>query len=223
MDDFSSFAFTDKRFILCEGIDDKLFLQRLIIERGLPSFQVCHAAECNKANVGGKNGFKHSLSGFEVISGFSDVRSFLIVTDNDDPSRSFRDVQDIISKNGYTPPLSVGEIGSISNKPLAVLMVPNHVAAGDFEVLCLPEIHRVWPTAEGCVNDFLTCSGAAQWPKQSSLHKARARAATVAFYQDDPFKGIGYLFNNGTLSTMNPCFDEIARFLQAFDRFCGFT
>lgn len=212
--------FTKSRFLVCEGDDDKGFLETLIRDRGLPEFQVCHAAECNDKGVGGRSAFKHSLSGLAPITGFDAVRAILIVTDND-TAGSFTEVRDALIENGHTAPGTANEVGSIHGKPVAVLMIPSSAEHGDLEVLCLPEILRRWPEAAHCVAAFLTCTHADRWTKQSSINKARARSATVAFNEDEPYMGIGNLFRKGTLSVANPCFDEVVGFFQNFDHMCG--
>lgn len=220
-----TFTFTKPRFLLCEGDDDKGFLETLIREQGLPDFQICHAAECNEAGadakgVGGRSGFKHSLAGFPPITGFANLRAILIVTDNDKAS-SFLEVRDALTDNGYTAPATVADLGSVQGKPVAILMLPSHAENGDLEKLCLPEIHRVWPKAHECVTAFMTCTGADKWKKASSVNKARARAAAVGFNEDDPYRGLGHLFRNGTLSTTNACFQPIVDFLRGFDAMAG--
>jgi hypothetical protein len=215
------FEFTGTRFLMCEGDDDKGFLESLIARRDLPSFQVCHSAECNDAGrdgkgVGGRSGFIHSLSGFKPIKGFSQVRAILLVSDND-TSKSFEEIQRAMKVNGHTAPSDPNQIGDAYGLPVAVLMVPSHTENGDLEKLCFPEIVRKWPNAERCVEAFLTCTGANAWGKMSSVNKARARSATVAFNEVEPYMGIGNLFRNGVLSVDNPCFDPIAEFFRTFD------
>jgi hypothetical protein len=214
-----SFEFKKSRFMMCEGDDDKGFLETLIRERGLPEFQVCHAAECNEKGVGGRSGFRHSLSGLSPITGFSEVKAMLIVTDND-KATSFADVCAVLTHNGHQAPTTSTQVGAIHGKPVAVLMIPSANECGDLEKLCLPEILGRWPRAEQCVREFLACTGADQWRKNSSLNKARARSAVVGFNEDEPYMGIGNLFRNGTLSVRNPCFDEVALFLENFDQMC---
>jgi hypothetical protein len=226
------FDFTKPRFLLCEGDDDKAFLEALIRTRGLPEFQVCHAAECNRAGpggrgIGGRSGFRHSLdSGIRVLSGFSQLRAVLIVSDND-KATSFREVQDELRAAGHTPPTAAGDVAGIFGKPGVVFMVPTPNTFGDLETLSLPAIYQKWPKARICVPLFLRCTGALKWlggpnwSKRSSISKAHARAAAVGFNEDDPYKGIGYLFKSGDLSAQHACFDGVAEFLLNFDGLCG--
>lgn len=219
--------FTKPRFILCEGMDDKAFLQALITQRHLPEFQVCHAAECNKGQIGGNRGFSPSIAGMEALSGFDDLKALLIVTDNDVLGESFRNAQNALSANSHTPPTAPNAVGTMVGKPVAILMIPDANTVGDLETISLTAIYGKWPKAKRCVPLFLKCTGAlkcfggAKWSKRSSISKALARAASVGFNEDDPYKGIGYLFQNNTLSVHHKCFDRIADFLSSFDAFCG--
>jgi hypothetical protein len=217
------FRFTRARFILCEGDDDKGFLESLIHGRaGMPEFQVCHAAECNPQRTGGKTAFAKSLAGIEPISGFEAVKALLLVLDNDVLGEAFAEAQKALADNGHTPPATPDGIGQVAGRPVSILMIPRYDIAGDLELFSLPAIHERWPIAEGCVDAFLRCTGANGWgDKPGSLNKARARSAIVGCNKDDPYKGIGHLFRQGVLSVMNPCFNEIAEFLQNFDARLG--
>lgn len=207
--------------MLCEGDDDKAVLEALIAHRHLPDFQICHSAECNPQKAGGKTGFSGAIKGMEALSGFRDLRALLIVTDNDNLQTSFADAQRAFTDNGHKAPANPNAVGNMLGKPAAILMIPSHNTVGDLETLCLPAVHAKWPTAEHCVTAFLQCTGANAWAKRSSLSKARVRSAAIGFYEADPYKGIGHLFRNGTLSADHACFDGIANFLRNFDSMCG--
>jgi len=207
--------------MLCEGDDDKGVLEALINVRHLPEFQICHSAECNPEKTGGKTGFSGAMRGMEALSGFRDLRALLIVTDNDALGTSFAETQRAFTNNGHTAPANPSAVGNMLGKPVAILMIPRHDTIGDLETLCLPAVHHRWPNAQQCVDSFLQCSGANAWSRRASISKARIRSAAVGFYESDPYKGIGHLFRNGTLSTLHTCFDSIAQFLQNFDAMCG--
>jgi hypothetical protein len=157
----------------------------------------------------------------EALSGFRDLRALLVVTDNDTLQTSFEDAQRAFTENGHTAPANPNAVDDMLGKPIAILMIPSNAVVGDLETLCLPAIHAAWPNAQACVAAFLQCSGANAWNKRSSISKARARSAAVGFYESDPYKGIGHLFRNGTLSPLDACFDNVATFLQNFDAMCG--
>lgn len=210
---------------MCEGDDDKAFFEALIATRHLPDFQICRADECNTKGsdgkgVGGRSGFEHSLGGLKPIKGYKDVKAILIVSDND-KADSFAEVQAAFTKNGHAAPATPADLGSIDGKPSVVLMIPTATQHGDLESLCLPEIHRVWPAAPPCVDQFMACTGSDKWQKQSSINKARARAVIVGFHEDDPYRGIGPLFRKRLLDPSNSCFDQVANFLRSFDALTG--
>lgn len=215
-----TFTFTKPRFLLCEGVDDKYFFEALIAEHNLPDFQVRHAAECNEQNVGGRSGFRCSLdSGIQAVKGFDQLKAILVASDNDKPT-SFAEVQFELTEGGNTPPATPDGVGSVSGKPTAVLLVPT-TEHGDLEKLCLPELSRIWPKSPTCVTEFLKCTGADKWKKTASINKATARSAIVGFHEDDPYNGLGILFQRRVLKTANACFAPLVDFFRRFDAMVG--
>jgi hypothetical protein len=214
------YTFTEDRFILCEGDDDKYFLEALLSERSLPRFQVRHTGECSDKG-GGVSGFAHALNGVEAIVGFDRVRAILLVTDNDNIPKSFNGMKRIIKALKQTPPKNANERFVIGGKPGALLMIPDNNTAGDLETLCWPAIVTKWPNAPTCVSQFLKCTGADLWTKRSNLNKARLRSAIVGNNVADPYNTLGLLFKRGILSTKHSCFDAVAKFLADFDQFVG--
>lgn len=212
--------FTKKRFLLCEGDDDKGFFEALTTHLKI-DFQVCHAAECNGEKIGGVTGFAKSLKGMMPLDGFRDtLKALLLVSDNDVFDESFKRVQKALTDNGFTAPINHNTVGEMAGKPVAILMIPNYNYVGDLESLCWPAICEKWPDAERCVTAFLQCSGATSWGKRSSRSKSRTRSATVGFNEEDPYKGIGHLFRQGELSVNHNCFNQITDFLKNFDTLC---
>src|SRR5260370_24551497 len=124
------YAFSEERFILCEGDDDKFFLQALIEERCLQRFQVRHTGECSPKG-GGRSGFLHALNGIEALTGFERVKGILLVTDNDQIPKSFNDMRRILKSLKLRLPSQPTEVLTICGKPGALLMLPDHTIAGD--------------------------------------------------------------------------------------------
>lgn len=214
------YTFMGERFILCEGDDDKLFLEALINERSLPRFQIRHTGECSDKG-GGVDGFVHALNGIETIVGFDRIRAILLVTDNDTIPRSFNGMKRRLRTLKQIPPNSPNDRFMICGKPGAFLMIPDSSTAGDLETLCWPAIVSKWPNAATCVTQFLKCTGADLWTKPSNLNKARLRSAIVGNNVADPYNTLGLLFKRGILSTTHSCFDVVAQFLADFDQLVG--
>jgi hypothetical protein len=205
-------------------MDDKQFLTTLIRDNHLPEFQICHAAEFNgwgedERPTGGKSGIPKSLNRIDVLAGFDRLKAVLIVTDNDD-AKAWRGLRKSLNRI-CTLPENSAEVGQIYGKPVAVYLIPSPNEYGDLETFCLPEVHRIWPRAAECVNEFLTNTRANEWTKQASKNKATLRAATVGFYEPDPYKGLGHLFENGYFSTKNTRFAPLVEFLRNFDGLVG--
>ncbi len=212
--------FVKSRFMLCEGDDDKGFFEALTRSLDI-EFQICHVAELNKQNTGGVSAFGSSLKGIRITTGFRDVlKAVLLVANNHVAGESDKLIRNALFDSGFTPPVAQGCRGYMDEKPVVILTVPMG-SPGGIETLVLPAIYDKWPEAERCVDAFLESTGANAWAKGKSLDKARARAAIVGFHERDPYKGIGHLFRNGTLSLDHPCFDEIKQFLKDFDSLCS--
>src|SRR5712692_2306181 len=121
----------DARFVLCEGDDDKGLLETIATVVGMPKLQVRHAAECNEQHTGGRSGFEHAIAGFDIVNKFRQVKSFDIVTDNDN-AKAFEETAKALSKNGYKAPRTPAGIGELDRRPVKILLVPDAVR-GDLE------------------------------------------------------------------------------------------
>jgi hypothetical protein len=122
----ATYPFSEERFILCEGDDDKFFLEALIEERHLPRFQVRHTAESSGVRgSGGTSGFLNSLNGIDALTGFDKLKGILLVTDNDKIPKSFNDMRRILKALKLTPPNTPTDILDICGKPGALLMIPS--------------------------------------------------------------------------------------------------
>ncbi len=211
--DCTSWEFKETRFILCEGPHDKHFLETLGRVRKLPPFQIRDAYEC--CRIGGKDGFIPALKGFPVIHGFSELRGIAIVTDNDNErsltnlQRGLEDIEEYV--NTESP-----RIGKLSDVTVVIIPIPDYNRHGSLETLCLPTLYEKWPDAKKCVDAYLTCTGAINW-QGHKLCKAEVRSIISGFYEDDPNKGLGYLFRDNRPLANHPCFNELADILNRFD------
>lgn len=205
-----------ERFILCEGPHDKSFLETLIKERKLGSFQVETAYEC--VGKGGCEGFGPALEGFEAVTGLEQLKGILIMTDNDN-KQTFPKLLKQLVKAGYNPTKSPF-LGEILGKPLVIVLVPDDKTYGDLEKLCLPALYSKWPKARECVEAYLKCTGAEKWSgkRDQQLNKAKVRSIIAGYYDADPYKGLGYLFKDNKSLARHKCFDRLADILGRFDQ-----
>jgi hypothetical protein len=205
--------FETERFILCEGEHDKHFLDALIKERQLGAFQIKTSWEC--VGAGGVAGFGPAIQGFPAIRGFKRLVGIAIVTDNDN-LQTLSNVERKLQEYGYVPTGSE-RVGKIDSKPVLIVPLPDDKDCGDLEKLCLPALYSEWPNAEECVRAYLECTGALQWVKKQQLYKAKVRCVISAYYEDDPYKGLGYLFKEKKLLTHHECFNRLSNILERFD------
>jgi hypothetical protein len=219
----NSWEFKEKRIVLCEGKHDKYFLESLFKERLLAGFQVRHAAECNKDEIGGVEGFAPALESLVAMTGFRDLKGIAIVTDNDDKN-ALRRIKGKFRKNfkkdesyAYTTAQS-DYIVSLRGKPVLIVLIPDNDNYGNLETLCLPVLYHQWSTAEKCVQCFLECTGATEWTNKNQIAKAKVRSIISGHYKKEPCIGLGELFQKtNMLSARHKCFDQLANTLSRFD------
>lgn len=208
-----TWEFTEKRFILCEGPHDKEFVESLIKERDLGPFQVMASYDCS--GFGGVDGFGLSIESFPPIAGFDDLIGIAIITDNDN-SDSITKLETKLKNHGYVPTVPRAR-GTIANKPIILVPLPDNENCGDLEKMCLPALYAKWPGSETCMGKYLQCTGALSWRKTQQLSKAKVRCIISAYHESDPYKGLGYFFKENKSLTRHKCFDYLANVLDKFD------
>lgn len=202
-----------KRVIICEGEHDKHFLDALIKRRSLPDFQILDAYKC--CRKGGKDGLAPALNGLSVLTGFDGLRGVAIITDNDD-EKALETIETklrVLDKYVSTEP----RMGRMAGIPVVTILIPDYHNQGNLEDLCLPALYEKWPKAKECVRAYLDCTGAIAWEKQKELCKAVVRSIISGFYENDPYKGLGYLFRDNKELADHSCFNGLANILTHFD------
>ncbi len=207
---------TTKRLIICEGDNDKHFLQALIKANKLGTFQVGHADECNNGKGGGRSGFGHALKGLELFKAFDKLTGIGIVTDNDHKGVLSEIQKNLRKKAGVI--IESGEcIGKLGDKPVIIILLPDDYMHGNLESFCLPILYETWPRAEKCLMKCLACTEADKWKKQDKLYKAKVRAIISGHHMDDPYMTLGLLFKRKILPADHPRFARLVDILRRFD------
>jgi hypothetical protein len=202
--------------VICEGKDDKFFLESLMQAHGLLGFQIGHAHECNGKKGGGRSGFGPAIKGLPGFTKYDKLRGVAIVTDNDN-EKAVAEVITDLKNYGYSPTKSpyVGEIKD--SKPLIIILIPNQEQHGTLETLCLPLLYCTWSNAKECVEDYLEHTGAVRWTNKKEIPKAKVQCIISGNYDEDPYKGLGRLFQKGILCALDPHFDKLADTFRRFD------
>jgi len=210
--------FQETRLILCEGPDDKNFLECLIGEHKLPPFKVMHTYEASGGKYPGKDGFKPSLKGFKAQTKFGEMAGIAIITDND-KANTRKKIEKELTKIGYATVPSESEcLGTINGVPIILILIPEKNIMGNLEMFCLPSLCDEWPNSVKCVDEYLECTGAIAWKKQQELPKAKARSLISGNFEEDPNRGLGYLFRNKKHLVHHPCFSGLVETLRHFDK-----
>lgn len=170
--------------ILFEGVEDKSFLNELLVVIG-----VREKFDFQKGDGGGKDGFEQLLKGLVTVN----HKAIIIVADNDgDPDVAFKNIQKQIAAAGFTVPNKPRETAVTEGlSPASVLMIPWDNDPGCLETLCLSAANQKYKTQLDCADGLVHCAGADEWDiaKKSKL---RMRGFLSAVCKSDPNTGLRY-------------------------------
>lgn len=204
--------------ILCEGHSDKHVIRALLAARGIEGFDITFPSE---AGEGGKDRFETGLSGLKAVSKPTMFQGIVIIADNDsDPDRAFKDVQEQIENaEGYRVPDRPYSTPNLAHAPaVVVMMLPKEGEPGCLEHLCLQAGYAKWPDMRVCLERFLQCAPARDWPN-SRKAKMLLRCLISATCQSDPNVGLRYLWSDRRrecqFSLAHACFDPISDYLRS--------
>ena len=203
---------TKPRVIICEGKADVAFFEHLISERGLPEFQVLPA--------NGNSRYEDTLVALSAAPGFNGISGILLVGDNDlNPARAFQNIRTQIQRaSGYGVPVNPGEIAESAGFPdIVVMMVPWHGRVGCLETLLLEAVRAAHADFGACVDDYAACTHVDAW-NEVEVAKMKLQSLTAVICRSDPTTPVSYAWNRpeDIILLTQPCFNQIADFLQAF-------
>ena len=208
-------AITETCVIVSEGFYDTTFLQALAAARNLPSFNYRHAGGITKIGT--------ELRGLSGATNFGIVEHVLIIADCDDNAQAnFAEVCNQIQLANDNPPTYATPVGPLTRagvKPTVnVALVPGAGMVGDLETMCLCVIAKNDAATIQCVEDFATCTGAANWPP-SKRAKMKLEAYLAAHFSAQPQILLGYAWwdlAQGPMPLDDPDFDEIANIMESY-------
>lgn len=203
---------TGRHVIVCEGKADVAFFEHLIAERGLPEFQVLPA--------NGNSRYGDILVALTAAPGFNGLSGILVVADNDlDPAAAFQNILEQIQEaGGYGVPNAPRVPARSAGFPTIVpLMVPWDDTVGCLETLLLEAVRAVNPELAACVETYATCTHVDVW-NEVERSKMKLQALTSVICRSDPNTPVSYAWSRPEtiISLTQPCFNQIADFLQAF-------
>jgi Protein of unknown function (DUF3226) len=204
------------RLLICEGIEDRRFFQRLIEARQLPRFHI--------QDAGGNSRFSTAISTFEVrqTKAYQGLRDILIVADNDDdPEERFANVCNHIGDKFGAGAAPDAPLKPTIRKPrCTVLMLPWTGENGALETLCMEAAKNADKSVAAHVDGFLACLVAEEWPGRLRYSKAWLSANLAGRCAIDPSIALGKVFNDKRHQRLIPVedssFNRIADFLRGF-------
>ncbi|MCA3644026.1 MAG: hypothetical protein IOC63_19675 [Methylobacterium sp.] len=188
MNDYTS------RMIICEGLDDKCFFEKLIEARQLPKYIVSDTSSENH-HTGGITKFRMALNEKKnKPKQYNLLDTIIVAADNDDdPDGNFNlvagQVQDFIGARPQRP------LEFTKKRPrVAIVMIPWIDEPGTLETLIIPPIKRQYAQLSGNVDYFVDLEGK-HWDGRKRHNKAWVRVAT-AVLSPDPFDPLGRIIKN---------------------------
>ena len=208
-------AITESRVIVSEGFYDTTFLQALAAARNLPAFNYRHAGGLNKIGI--------ELRGLSAATDFGMVEHVLIIADCDDNAQAnFTEVCNQIQSANDVPPVyavpaqPLTRVGA--NPTVNIALVPGVGMVGNLETLCFGVITKNDAGIVQCVDDFATCTGAANW-LPSKRAKMKLEAYLAAHFGANPQMPLGLAWwelAQGPMPLDDPDFDEIADIMESY-------
>lgn len=222
--------FRQSRFVLGEGADDAECVRSLIDKRNLPLFDVSpnrDLVDAKGSSVAGNTGFVTAISQCEPITGFTNVRDVVVLSDNDEnPDAAFASVCQQIEaarKGGF-----LKRVWGKAQKPgekaagdpsVSIWMWPSPGVRGCLETLLWQVMQATHPKEADCVKSACQCSESDLWPI-SKLHKAYVRAFIALACKKNPGTPLGLLWRDCPefIDLMDAAFDPVSDFLLAVSK-----
>jgi hypothetical protein len=205
--------------ILCEGNGDVTFLDKLLLANGLNGdFQVISP---NKGN-GAFGAFLRTAHDAAATFRETVQHVILMVDNDDDPSKSFAEIQEQLrTAGGFPVPGAQRELAKGKGYPsIVVLMIPLD-RPGNLETLCVEAAEQKWALTTK-VAGFMQQTPAKDWgpSKQAKMQLQTIFASTCKYRPDctlsSHWKHVPDEFH---LPITDKAFNEIVDFLRNFGDF----
>jgi len=202
--------------VLGEGDRDQAFINALCCDRQINDLAV--------GFVGGNSNFGQYLEGISALPKFSQCKSILLVSDNDESAQeAFDTIREQLQEIDFPLPSKPLEMAKKRDYPsLAVMMLPyptpNPDSRGALETMLIPAMKDSHPTQAACLETMLACAGVSNWSKKSSQDKAFVRCLISSVWENDPMHGLAFCFapQKNLIPVSHTCFDEVAQILKSF-------
>jgi hypothetical protein len=207
--------------LLCEGVGDEKFYQRLFERRQIGSDFHIRRPFKEGAYGGGITNYGSDLNNISVSESFlAKVKAVLVVADNDsDMVDSFSTVQAELRKaDGFGVPEVEQDVANSKHglPKVVVLMIPMG-KPGNLESLCLEAVHFKFGLKQE-LDTFVSSAPAQGWSigKQAKMRIQTMLAATNQKQPDAGFAGHWSSPPQFRVPVDHSCFDDVVTFLRNF-------
>jgi hypothetical protein len=199
-----------KKILGVEGTDDVNFFDALLSNLGIIDIDI--------REVGGKDQFKNKLPALKIASGFYNADSSPFVTHlalvrDRNSGDAFKSIEEILKKEGFTPPKKHGQF-SEGNPKVGIFIMPGETIEGTMlEDLCLKTVEN--HPAMKCVNEFANCVSELETkPKNISKSKVQVFKAQVFLAaQPEVVASVGLGGQKKYWNFDSPALNELKQFL----------
>lgn len=192
------------KLILCEGIEDQLFIQALIGHENIAGLQIIQYE--------GKGKLRNFLQTLPKIPGFNNVTSIGITrdADNEQIDDIFKSICSAL-KNAELPVPPGVNVTTLQNDShrVSIFIFPDCKNSGMLENLCFTSIPK---HEQNCISKFKKCISEAR--NGSDINSKKADIYAWLSMHDDPLK-LGQAARNGLFNFADPAFDLFKTFILA--------
>lgn len=203
-------------YVASEGINDEVFLDKLLSNRGITGFTIGHAK--------GKDDWQAHFGGVAGSSDRGQLRGLIVVGDNNDnPSQRFRAICDALTHEGFPAPPAPNAI--VDGPPVvSVVMLPEGTHQGCLETVLVDAVLDAHPELKVCLNNLQDCVPKTKAWNESTQSKMRLHTAIAVCCHEDPSAALQYVWkkSGNPIPIENARFNPLADFFRSFrDRVLG--
>ena len=199
--------------LLSEGKSDASFLTHLIGQRDVAALHIGFPTDITGGF--GKTGFGKFLASLPARTGFENLKSILLLYDNDDdPHAAFMAVRALVSPGDpYSIPATPMNLAEAEKNKVRLMFVPMPEVGqpGTLETLLLQSA-TASADALRCVDDLVKCAECASWPP-SAAAKMRLRCLIAVKCQGHSDITLTHVWGKAgnPIDLTHACFDELVQ------------
>lgn len=191
----------EPKVLIVEGKDEDLFFQAFLSALGVREIQILP--------IGGKTNLPRNLRALRNAPNFDRVQALGIVRDADtDPETAFQSVCTALRNANLPVPPDISQ-PSVGSPRTSIFIVPDSASTGMIEDLCLKSVQNAAVTT--CIDQYLSCMGAALGVTPNNASKARVHAFLSAQIEAD--KRLGEAALAGYWPLTHQAFASLRQFL----------